>query len=94
MAEPPFNMGILYPKNATRCKVSATRCAYVVTLCQGVNKNHSHLGGGNETHSHLERPRSPTRTTLGNLRNQEGAIKDLPKAQRLYPNSKKLLDNF
>ena len=22
-------------------------------------------GGGNETHSHLERPRSPTRTTLG-----------------------------
>ena len=22
-------------------------------------------GGGNETHSHLARPRSPTRTTLG-----------------------------
>ena len=76
-------MGILYPKNATRCKVKATRCAHLVTK-----------GGGNETHYHLDRSRSPTRTTWGISQNQEGAIKDLPKAQRLYPNSKKFLDNF
>ena len=51
-------------------------------------------GGGNETHYHLDRRRSPTRTTLGNLRNQEGAIKDLLKSQCLYPNSKIILDNI
>jgi hypothetical protein len=59
------------------------------------NDNHYHLGGGgNETDSHSHRRQSPTRTTLRNLRNQEGAIKDLLKTQRLYPNSKKFLDNF
>ena len=51
-------------------------------------------GGGNETDSHSHRGRSPTRTTWGIFQNQEGAIKDLPKTQRLYPNSKKFLDNF
>jgi hypothetical protein len=51
-------------------------------------------GGGNETHYHLDRSRSPTRTTWGIFQNQEGAIKDLPKTQRLYPNSKKFLDNI
>ena len=51
-------------------------------------------GGGNETHSHLDRCRSPTRTTWGIFQNQEGAIKDLLKTQRLSPNSKKFLDNF
>ena len=51
-------------------------------------------GGGNETDSHLHRGRSPTRTTQVKFKNQEGAIKDLPKTQRLYPNSKKFLDNI
>ena len=51
-------------------------------------------GGGNETHYHLDRSRSPTRTTWGIFQNQEGAIKDLPKTQRLYPNSEKFLDNI
>jgi len=66
-------MGILYPKNATRCKVKATRSAHLVTLCQGVNKNHSHLGGGNETYSHLERPRSPTRKPQAIFTKTKGA---------------------
>jgi len=59
------------------------------------NDNHYHLGGGgNETDSHSHRGRSPTRTTQVLFTKTKGAIKDLPKAQRLYPNLKKFLDNF
>ena len=34
-------------------------------------------GGGNETHYHLDRSRSPTRTTLGNLRKCKGCFEKI-----------------
>ncbi len=83
-------MRILYHRKAERCNLSATKKIILVIA----NENHYHLGGGNETDSHLHRGRSPSRTTWGIFQNQEGAIKDLPKTQRLYPYSKKVLDNF
>ena len=83
-------MRILYHRKATARNLSATKKINRVIA----NENHYHLGGGNETDSHLHRGRSPSRTTWGIFQNQEGAIKDSPKTQRLYPNSKKFLDNF
>ena len=46
-------------------------------------------GGGNETHSHLERRRSPTRTTLKNSRNQYKR-KRLAQSTTLIPQLKKI----
>jgi hypothetical protein len=88
-------MGIFYHRKAGRRNLSATRCAYVVIA----NDNHYHLGrarwgGGNATNYHSHRRRSPTRKPQVKFKNQEGAIKDLPKPQRTYPSSKKFLDNF
>ena len=63
-----------------------TECKRKVQLFFSISRQSSigfaYSGGGNETHSHLARPRSPTRTTLKNLQNQKRRLSNFFKTDK------------